>query len=80
MDTITVTIISVVIGTIVSVVSMFILMLKFIKEPLDKRIDNSCHELRRDIDTLRNELRQDLQELRKDIRLLFDKIIPPYHE
>ncbi len=65
MDTITVTIISVIIGTIVSVVSMFILMLKFVKQPLDKRID---------------ELRQDFQELRKDVRLILDKIIPPYNK
>ena len=39
MDATTTTIISTIIGSIVTVTAMFILMLKFVKEPLDKRID-----------------------------------------
>lgn len=35
----TITIISTIIGSVVTVTAMFILMLKFVKEPLDKRID-----------------------------------------
>ncbi len=39
MDATTITIISTIIGSVVTVTAMFILMLKFVKEPLDKRID-----------------------------------------
>ena len=39
MDATTLTIISTIIGSVVTVTAMFILMLKFVKEPLDKRID-----------------------------------------
>ena len=39
MDATIITIISTIIGSVVTVTAMFILMLKFVKEPLDKRID-----------------------------------------
>ena len=39
MEATTLAIISTIIGSVVTVTAMFILMLKFVKEPLEKRID-----------------------------------------
>ena len=39
MDATTLAIISTIIGAVVTVTAMFILMLKFVKEPLEERID-----------------------------------------
>ena len=39
MDATTLAIISTIIGSVVTVTAMFILMLKFVKEPLEERID-----------------------------------------
>ena len=39
MDSTAIIIVSTIIGSVVTVTAMFILMLKFVREPLDKRID-----------------------------------------
>lgn len=60
MDATTLAIISTIIGSVVTVTAMFILMLKFVKEPLEERID------RLDLRIDRLDLRIDRLEKRVD--------------
>ena len=60
MDATTLAIISTIIGSVITVTAMFILMLKFVKEPLEKRID------RLDLRIDRLDLRIDRLEKRVD--------------
>ena len=55
-----VTIISAIIGAVVSVVAMFILMVKFVKEPLDKRMD---------------EQHKDIVEIRSTVNKLYEMLL-----
>lgn len=55
-----VTIISAIIGAVVSVVAMFLLMVKFVKEPLDKRMD---------------EQHKDIVEIRSTVNKLYEMLL-----
>lgn len=61
MDAITVTIISTIIGTAVTILTMFILMIKFVREPLEKRMDR----LDGKIDIFKNDLQAQISKVDK---------------
>ena len=59
--TTTVTIISTIIGAAVTILTMFILMIKFVEEPLEKRMDR----LDSKIDIFKNDLQAQISKIDK---------------
>lgn len=62
----TVTIISTIIGAAVTILTMFILMIKFVKEPLEKRMDR----LDSKIDIVKNNLQAQINKLDSKIDIV----------
>ena len=55
----TVTIVSTIIGAVVTILTMFILMIKFVREPLEKRMDR----LESKIDIFKNDLQAQISKV-----------------
>ena len=64
--TTTVTIISTIIGVAVTILTMFILMIKFVKEPLEKRMDR----LDSKIDIVKNDLQAQINKVETKIDIV----------
>ena len=59
MDAITVTIVSTIIGAVVTILTTFILMIKFVREPLEKRMDR----LESKIDIFKHDLQAQISKV-----------------
>ena len=69
--TTTVTIISTIIGAAVTILTMFILMIKFVKEPLEKRMDR----LDGKIDIVKNDLQAQINKVDKKVDDLYQMLL-----
>ena len=67
----TVTIISTIIGAAVTILTMFILMIKFVKEPLEKRMDR----LDSKIDIVKNDLQAQINKVDKKVDDLYQMLL-----
>ena len=69
--TTTVAIISTIIGAVVTILTMFILMIKFVKEPLEKRMDR----LDSKIDIVKNDLQAQINKVDKKVDDLYQMLL-----
>ena len=67
----TVTIISTIIGAAVTILTMFILMIKFVKEPLEKCMDR----LDSKIDIVKNDLQAQINKVDKKVDDLYQMLL-----
>ncbi len=65
-----VTIISTIIGAVVTILTTFILIIKFVREPLEKRMDR----LDSKIDIVKNDLQAQINTVKNDLQAQISKV------